>query len=156
MKDLKLVKVKALVAFTKTTKHGQFHGDPGSDRNATPRVPDYVVEELVRAKLIADPAKEQLDHDGDGAPGGSRKGARSTRARGAAKAKEVADDTSGKSLPPVEDGPYSAKHVQFGKYEITGPDGFSETMKGKAAVQQRVAELNSAAEKSAGGDAPID
>ena len=82
MTDLVLIRVKALAAFTKTTQHGQFHGNPEgrSDRTRFPSVPEYVVESLFRtgkAEPLGDegipppPILPQLDHDGDGKPGGS-------------------------------------------------------------------------------------
>lgn len=133
MKDLNLVKVKALRTFTKTTKHGQFHGDPnGVSKAKEPMVPDYVVDDLVASgcvKLSKSKAKAE-DEGGE----------------------ELTGDNAGDPLPPVEEGPYEAKHIGGGIYEITGPDDFSEKVKGKHEAAARVAELNASAEKTAEGD----
>lgn len=48
---------------------------------ALPKVPKGLADLATAAK------KDALDHDGDGKPGGSAKGAQSTRAKGAAKRK---------------------------------------------------------------------
>ena len=53
VRGLTLVQVEAIEVFTKTTIHGQFHGDPTSARNAQPMVPDYVVGELLASGTIA-------------------------------------------------------------------------------------------------------
>jgi hypothetical protein len=54
IKGLTLVEVFALRDFTKTTRHGNFHGDPnGNERARNPLVPDYVVEELVASGRVA-------------------------------------------------------------------------------------------------------
>lgn len=60
-------------------RFGKISDDPNGDENAT--VTSY--EELHGAG----PATDPLDHDGDGKKGGSEKGAKSTRSKGAAKAK---------------------------------------------------------------------
>lgn len=148
MNDLNLVAVTALAAFTKTTPHGQFHGDPDSKRNARPEVPDYVVDELVAARLIS---TDPLDHDGVDGKGGSEKGARSTRARGARKAKAKAS-----AGEPLREGDFEAKHIGFGKYEITGPGlDEPEKVKGKDKAQARLAELEAAHAETA-ADSPAD
>lgn len=77
-----MVRVKALRCFTKTTEEGQFHGDPNShlEEGRFPTVPASVVAQLVDRGCVEvlegdgpapSPALPQLDHDGDGAPGGS-------------------------------------------------------------------------------------
>lgn len=48
------------------------------------------------AALVAKQAADPLDHDGDGKPGGSPKGAASTRAKGAAKRKTTGRTKAGK------------------------------------------------------------
>ena len=72
--------------------------------------------------------------------------------------------SGGQKLPPAEEGPFSAKHVRFGNYDIVedvagqGPT-VREQVKGKAAAAARVAELNTNAVKVApatGSDAPAD
>lgn len=78
-----LVVVEALEAFTVTREYGQFHGDPDSERNCICKVPSDAVDELVAAgkaslpdavDVDAKPNLPQLDHDGDGNPGGSTSG----------------------------------------------------------------------------------
>lgn len=80
-----LVKVEALAAFTLTRPYGQFHGDPESERNRFCKVPSDAVGELLRLGNIVPPKGwdepedegddlSQLDHDGDGEPGGSISG----------------------------------------------------------------------------------
>lgn len=70
-----LVKVEALAAFTLTTTIGQFHGDPNShlERGRFPSVPADRVDDLVKSGRVKklDDDLSQLDHDGDGEPGGS-------------------------------------------------------------------------------------
>lgn len=44
------------------------------------------------------------------------------------------------SVPPVAQ--FTAKHVGFGKFEISGPDGYSEGIEGKDAAAARLAALN--------------
>lgn len=139
-KGLTLVKVKALVAFTETTKFGQFHGDPNglTEEAKNPSVPDFVVDRLVaRGWVSADP----LDHDGDGAKGGSRKGAASTAAKGKAKKGDGA-----KGGDAFTAGAFAiAAAGGIGMYEITGPGlDAPEKVKGKAKAQARLDALNAA------------
>jgi hypothetical protein len=49
MPELNLVQVTAVEAFTVTTKHGQFHGDPDnrSDKVKHPMVPALAVDDLI-------------------------------------------------------------------------------------------------------------
>lgn len=75
MPNPEFVKVEALRAFTLTTSEGQFHADPNShlENGQFVSVPASRVERLLDlgwAKL-AEPDLPQLDHDGDGEPGGS-------------------------------------------------------------------------------------
>lgn len=76
MTQTPMVRVKALRVFTKTTEHGQFHGDPNShlEEGRNPLIPASVLEELAdRGCVIAsDDGLPQLDHDGDGHAGGSK------------------------------------------------------------------------------------
>ena len=73
-----LVKYKALRAFTEfVSNFGMVHGDPeGSDERARfPSVPeDSALKLIAEGKIEAldgEVLLPQLDHDGDGAPGGS-------------------------------------------------------------------------------------
>lgn len=82
-----MVRVRALHAFTKTTEFGNFHGDPNShlEEGREPLVPASVLDELLDRGCVelltgerdmggasTPPRLPQLDHDGDGEPGGSK------------------------------------------------------------------------------------
>ena len=103
-------------------------------------IPEEARDRLVGLGVISG---DPLDHDDDGRKGGSKRGAKSTRARGARKA----------AATPLREGDFEAKHLGFGKYEITGPGLDSpEQVKTKAAATARLGEL------AAGGgtDAPTE
>lgn len=109
------------------------------------------IPEDMRSKLVGEGVIEgdPLDHDDSGKKGGSKRGAASTRAKGAARRKP-----SG----PVEfnAGRFTvAKADGIGMYEISGPGLASpESVKGKAKVQARLDALNAAPAGSS--DAPAD
>lgn len=140
MTDLVLIQVKALAAFTKTTHHGQFHGDPNglSDRTRFPSVPNYVVEALVgtgKAVLLGDEIEPSPPSP---------------------------TPYSREALPPV-DSPFTMTHQGFGKYLIEGPGIAPDTLiKGKADAETFVAQAEKAhaeaeaALAAAADDAPVD
>lgn len=115
---LTLITVAALQSFTETTRHGQFHGDPDSERNSRPKVPDYVVGKLLASGKIA-----LLDVDTDEGEAGASQA-------------PATGDT------PVE---FAMTYKPVGQYVITGPGIEPETVRGKDAAEKRMAELAVAA-----------
>lgn len=68
--------------------------DDPSDKNASDLTFEPVGElPEVPPELKAAVAKDQLDHDGNGKPGGSRRGAQSTRAKGTARRRTLSVKT---------------------------------------------------------------
>lgn len=125
---LTLVRVLATDVFTKTTRHGQFHGDPGSERNCRPKVPDYVVGELLAAGKIA---LLEEDEGESGAPPLAPLDARSE---------------------------YEMTHLGFGRYAVSGPGIAPGTeVKGKADAETLIKSARAAfAEGAAADEAPVD
>lgn len=125
IKGLTLVQVRALRAFTKTTKHGQFHGDPnGIGRAIMPFVPDYVVDELVASRNI-----ELID-----APEG-----------------KAPSPASPKLMDRDDD--YVVETIGIGRYRISGP-GIDEpkVIKGKADMETFIAGVKTALAEGGAAD----
>ena len=131
---LTLITVLALQSFTETTTHGQFHGDPDSERNRRPKVPDYVVGKLLASGKIA-----LLDVDADEGEAGASAPLESN------------------SKSPFESVDYEMKHLGFGRYAVSGPGiAPGNEIKGKADAETLIATARQVLIAAAIDEAPID
>lgn len=100
------MRIRALRTFTHAAPDGMvvLNAAKGDEKAGEAEVPDAIAEDYIAAGLATavTGGKSQLDHDGDGAPGGSLPGDQSTAAKGK---RAKAAESGGAPVAAADDAP---------------------------------------------------